>query len=675
MSTEWKKSLTGKNKNHASSGANIDSLFRENKSQVFSTDVVSEDQVDFDSIERRSMRQSSERLRAAKMLDAYGVTSGGSLPFGRMPKTANFGGGGAGGNVEIASATDMYSPWLSTDYLELPRSYSEERRWYRFFYDQDPLVGRAIDLKTFIPLSKMSVSIPKSRSHKYAQQVHSFFEQQYNELGMYEKLTWVLHEYNLIGEALIYFEWDSKGKRWSKILILDPDVVEVRYMPYQDETRVFITPDNSIRETIGDLRDNQRYSELADTMEQLSDDAALESDVEFLELNTDPMKGSFVKYFGRKRSPYRPGPGVSILRRLLRTLLFRDKLRQALTQITSRHMTPVRLVWAENLAPEELDELRSQVDLAIMGPDYSIITNYELHWEEVTAEGRLFDASAVFEQTTEELLIGLGMTKELLTGEGSYGGGRITLQVLDTEFSLVRELLQEMINELFRVVAAKNDFKETDPETGMTYLVYSTLKFSRMSLRDYSDIFDFLWNLYQGGTLDKETLLEFMNIDSKDVENKLRANAFTINDNLADEFRRAVYSEAAGRIIEETDVLEKLREGFSLEAMKGDEIPADDEEAPPEEGAPEAGADEGAAPAEGAAPEAGEGEQPAGEGEAPAEEGGEKPPEGEAPPEEEEPPAAEEESPEEEEEPPKKKKRRKTDLSESPAGFPIGPKP
>ena len=53
-----------------------------------------------------------------------------------------------------------------------------------------------------------------------------------------------------------------------------------------------------------------------------------------------------------------------MLERCLRILVYRDKLRQAQTSIASRHMTPIRLVYAEDMDANDVEALREQVDLA-----------------------------------------------------------------------------------------------------------------------------------------------------------------------------------------------------------------------------------------------------------------------------------------------------------------------
>lgn len=530
----------------------------------FSKSIMSEDGVDITAMNNRNNEQVRDLFKKANMsssnMDLSQIFN--DEPAG-MSKTAN-----TGGDTVSASTSDFYSPWLSNDYLELPRSYAEERRWYRFFYDQDPLVGRAIDLKTFIPLSKITLGIPNSKDHKRAQEILAFYTRMWKNLKMNEKLMWILHEYNLIGEVIPYFEWDDEEDVVTKVLLLDPDVCDVQYNPYTDETNVTLIPDNSIRDAVSDLRDADESSGLASALEELADETSAENGENSFHLNTDPREGSYVRVFSRKRSPYLPGPGVSILRRLTRTMLFRDKLRQALTQITSRHMTPLRLVWAEDLNEDQLEDLRMQVDLAITGPDHSIITSYEVHWEEITAEGRLFDATTIHDQSTDDMLIGLGMTKELLTGEGTYGGGRITLQVLDTEYALVRDLLIDMVDEMFRVVAEKKGFIEEDEESGVEYLVYPQLKFSRMSLQDYADMMDFMSALFDKDLIDGDALLELVNIDPVDVAAKKKEKVFTMNDSLFPELKRAVYGELVSKIVDGTDLDQRIIESMGMVVKK-----------------------------------------------------------------------------------------------------------
>jgi hypothetical protein len=154
-------------------------------------------------------------------------------------------------------------------------------------------------------------------------------------------------------------------------------------------------------------------------------------------MDTDPDAGSFVHYMANKKSQYEPR-GHSILQRCLRTLVYFDKLRQAQTSIASRHMTPVRLVYAEDMDEGDTEALRDQIDLALQDPDYSIVTNFQVTWEEMNSNGRLLELAGEYDLVSRQLYAGLGVTETLLNGESSYSGDRINLEVINTRYMLLR---------------------------------------------------------------------------------------------------------------------------------------------------------------------------------------------------------------------------------------------
>ena len=49
--------------------------------------------------------------------------------------------------------------------------------------------------------------------------------------------------------------------------------------------------------------------------------------------------------------------------------------------ITDKNAT--RIIWSDEINEKETDELRDQVEKALSDPDYVIITNYKVNWEEV----------------------------------------------------------------------------------------------------------------------------------------------------------------------------------------------------------------------------------------------------------------------------------------------------
>ena len=507
------------------------------------------------------------------------------------------------GGSSMGMGGNFYSPELSTDFLELPQSDDEKRNFYRFFYDYDPFVGQAIDLLTDLPLSKVRLRMPHARNRKLAEAAMRFCEKWGERVGLLQLLGEISHEWNLLGEAFIFCEDTSPDmpntveydiireitaegqiveraerypdaderalkwrKRnyfgWSAIRVLPPEQVQMESFPVTDEKLIELIPDSKTKAVIN--RANQGDEHAARVVRSMPRDVvAAIQEGRNIPLNTDPEAGSFVHYMARKKSQYE-ARGKSILGRCLRTLIFRDKVRQSLTSISSRHMTPMRVISAEDMNAEQTEELREQVDLALQDPDFSIITNFAVTWEEMGADQRLPDWSWVYDHTNQLMYAGLGMTEGLLTGESSYSGDRINLEVINTRFMLMREKLQDLVeNSFFRPMCARMGFVEED-EDGNLEVIVPKLSFTRLSMRDNNETFDVLFNLFQKGNLDIETLYDLLNIDPVTVKEKLLRDVGTLNDASFNEVLRGAYTSIGTALGENSDFAVKIAEYLGL---------------------------------------------------------------------------------------------------------------
>jgi len=256
--------------------------------------------------------------------------------------------------------------------------------------------------------------------------------------------------------------------------------------------------------------------------------------------------------------------GLSRTSNCLRTLYYREKLRQAQTQIASRAMTPKRIVWAEDISEVDVEDLREQVDLSLVDPDYSIVANYEVHWEEMGSKDRLLDLSSEYEITDKQLHAGLGVTESLLSGETLYSGDRLKLEVINTRYMFLREVLQEYVEEyLFKPVAKRKGFVEKN-EWGEEVVLFPRLSFTRLPLRDSQDTYDALFNLYQKGSISIDLILEMFNIDPDDTRVKIEKDMFTVNDAVFNEVVRGIYGAVGQSIAENTDVADKITKYLNL---------------------------------------------------------------------------------------------------------------
>lgn len=518
-------------------------------------------------------------------------------------KFASIGGGLGGAGTVQGMGGNFYSPELSTDFLELPQSLHEQWNYYRFFYRSEPFVGQAIDLHTELPLSKIRIARPKAKNIKLAQEATRFCERWAQRIGLLHRLIAIVHERNLIGEVFIWCEdanpdmprevreevlreldedgeaierwvvrddaderaarWLRKNyKGWTGVRCLPPEQVRVESFNFTDERIFELIPDSKTKSIIEKSDSGDTNAQRVVTSMPPDVVAAVRNGAN-IPLNTDPDAGSFVYYMANRKSDYEQR-GRSILERCMRVLVYRDKLRQAQTSIASRHMTPIRLVYAEDMDQADVEALREQVDLALQDPDYSIIANFQVNWEEMGADQRLLDLGTEYDMTDRQLYAGLGVTEGLLSGESAYSGDRINLEVINTRYMLLREQVQDLAeNAFFRPMCARMGFVEED-EYGEMQVLVPRLSFTRLALRDNSDTFDALYNLYTKGSLDVDTILELLNLDPIAVKEKVERDLFTVNDPTFNEVMRGIYGEAGRKLAEESDVVPKVAKNLGL---------------------------------------------------------------------------------------------------------------
>lgn len=512
------------------------------------------------------------------------------------------------GGTDMAAAGPYYSPEYSTDYLQLPHSQIQQWHWYRFFYKTDPFVKRAIDVHTELPLSKVRLSIPQAKNKELAQRAYRFCQKWADRVNLLHRLIEVTFELNLLGEVNVYMEdnspdmprdireeatlhydemtgqvvemwvpredadkreadWVRKNYRgWTGIRVIPPEQIQVTNFPLSDEKDFELIPDREAKGLIAraDAGDPSAMRVVSKMSDELVD--ALRQD-QNVHLNTDPDLGSHIVQLTNKKSQY-DTRGHSQLECCIRTLVHRDKLRQAQAQISSRHMTPIRVVWGENLDVADVEALRDQISLALIDPDYSIIVNKQITWEEMGSESRLLDLGSEYDLTDRQLYAGLGVTESLLSGESSYSGDRINLEVINTRYLLLRELLQDFVERhMFQPMCRRMGFVEVD-EDGDETVIYPKLSFTRLALRDNADTFDALFNLYNKNSLGLSVILDLLNIDYDATQEEVMKSLFTVNDPLFNEVLRSIYGAVSDEIKSGTEVVKRISEAMGLKYDK-----------------------------------------------------------------------------------------------------------
>jgi hypothetical protein len=475
--------------------------------------------------------------------------------------------------------------------LYWPVTLQEKYQWYRYWARTDAYIGRSLELLSDLPMSKLTLSLPKHVPKKMQEEIMDFYTAQMEKINAFQLLLDILWEVNMIGNVYIFHEWDEKLKMWSNATVLPPEEVYIFEYPFSQNARVEYRPERlmSIIEQhtnidgslggaddigvpgAGDcLRGNLTNEILAHIPKDIVEMVKKES---CIVMDTDPTTGSFVHHVARRKSPYLD-LGASVLERVLVPMLQKEHYRYTQLSLASRNMTPKNLIYAEGLMPEELDDLRTQVDLSYMDPEYTIITNYAVTWEQIGAQDRLIDLSREYEVIDNQIFAGLGVTRELLTGDGAFSGNKITVEIMNTMFLLSRETLKDYLEKQLFKASAEAKGWYTEDKNGIKKYWYPNIGFNRLTIRDNAEVFDSLFQLYQKGSLPVEVIYELFNLDADRMEEALKKDLFKVNDATFNRMVEEVNSEVGRAIVERSDIIPRQIKYLGL---KEQEPPQEDD--------------------------------------------------------------------------------------------------
>lgn len=459
--------------------------------------------------------------------------------------------------------------------LYWPLNVREKFNWFRYFARTDPFVGAAVDLHTDLPLSRIGFSKPKLKNDPDGRKADACFKRVTKwaeHVDLFKRLMEGFYEWNVIGNAYVFNEWSEEQKWWNRIVLLPPEEMSVLRFPFCDFAFATYRPEPLVRlvSVVSQQENNLATLPPVDRAiyENLPKDVVTSIEkFGAVIMDTNPYTGSFVEHIARKRVPY-SDLGISPLERVIIPLLQKEHFKYTQLSLTSRLMTPRNKVNAPGITPEATDFLRSEIDMSMQDPDYHVVTNFDFTWDQIGATDRLIQLQPEYERIENEIISALGITKELVSGEASYGGTRITLDILNTRYLLIRDVFQNFIEKrLLLPMAVANDWYEVDENTGEREYYYPKLTFNRLTIRDNAEVFDALFQLYQKGSLPIKVLYEVFNLDPQEMDEMLVDDMFTPRDATFNELLREVHSNLASEVVANTNVLERVSSALGLKRI------------------------------------------------------------------------------------------------------------
>lgn len=349
--------------------------------------------------------------------------------------------------------------------------------------------------------------------------------------------------------------------------MLPPEEVFVFEIGFSDEKRIEYRPRRYIQMLQGNIsaQNNELEEKIVDNVPQDIADSIVNDG--YISLDWNHMNGSFCECIARRKSPYLD-VSASILDRILVPLQLKDFYKFTQLALASRNMSPKYLLKAPGATSEELDDLRMQWDISYNEPDYSIAGNYEYSIEKLDSRDRLLDISSEIERLDNEIYVGLGITKEMLTGEGSYSGSKTTTDILNTMFMQERETLSDFFeNKLFIPICEARGWY-TIGKSGLKKYWCPKVGFNRLTIRDNDEVFQNLFQLYQKGSLPIEIIYELFNLDPEEINEKLYNDLWTVRDSSFNELVRNLLSEAARNLGENSNFSEIVAKYLKLKVEK-----------------------------------------------------------------------------------------------------------
>jgi very-short-patch-repair endonuclease len=428
-----------------------------------------------------------------------------------------------GGN--ISTPPGFYSPFLTQSAFQIPNNRKEVYLWAAFFYDNDPKVAAGINFYTDFIFSGFKLECKSTY-------IKDYFDKLCKKLNFSKWLPLISQEYHLRGDCFTFLSLDCTrckgsninddtgeacthdGATWMSISIIDPNQVEISPAFIDKEPSYYFVPTDQMIKIVTTGAPENQFKMIPEHMKKM-----------IIQKQPIYLEPACITHFKRASSPWTPY-GTSLVRSIFPVLAYKDKLRQAQYTIAERHVLPVRIVKvgnAERPANEaDIQNVQEQLAARANDPLLTIVTHHAFEYEWVGAGSAVLNLSGEHEQIESDLLDGLMISKQVIAGEGPQYGGNIGLLALDRRLERFRmEVAEWMEEKVFKPVAERNGFTIKN-SNGEDEIVYPTVKWNDLQLRDETSRLQTLQAMQQSNILSAQTLIEALGLNYDQEVERLR---------------------------------------------------------------------------------------------------------------------------------------------------------
>jgi len=420
----------------------------------------------------------------------------------------------------------FYIPFIQRTSLEIPTDRKMLNKFKRYFFYNEPIVGAACELHAEFPLSTFGVTHEDSVLAKE-------FEDIVEYLNLFEFLLAMLLEYWVIGESFVFgfFDDGEDPRYWKKLIMLNPDYVDVQTAYYSKEIQskiYLLEPDEVVKRIVNNGPEHPETKELYTKLPS--------GIIEAAKTGKKIKLPYFQVYHFKREGDYFSQRGVSIIERCFKWLMYRDKLREAQYAIADRHTTPKEfyLIGSDThpATQEMIDSFRELLISMYNQPNQAIVWHHNLRIQWEGASGRSLPIVPELQYVDKQLAIALLINEGIITAERQpYASTSVALDVMIQRYLTLRSRVEEFLKKfVFGTICKLNGIvKRTQTEIRykirfdhpMEDLWLPDIKWTKGSLRDDLSRLQFILSLVDKDLLPPDYIYNLLDFTKEEVMTKL----------------------------------------------------------------------------------------------------------------------------------------------------------
>jgi len=386
----------------------------------------------------------------------------------------------------------------------------------------EPKVASAIDFYSDFPMSDWEHEC-RNRDVKL------YFDRFKKRLKLPKWCRLISHEVHLLGDCFPFLEiecphcqgsgklgdeiCDHEGGTIRRMVILNPDYVEVYTSPVNPDAIIALRPDEELINMV--QRKTPGYERLSPEVIKLISSGQ--------PIRLDNRNVTHLKYGECGYTKY----GIGMVRRLFPILSYKTKLMVAQWIVAERLIVPIKIVKVGSderpAGPADIADVQAQLAMTAQDPNLTIITHHAFELDFVGAAGRVLTLSNEFEFINQEVLDGMMINNALLNGEGpNFSSAAVGIEAMIQRLETFRQEISQWIEQSIYLPESKRQgFIDKNPETGEEEYLIPKIKWGSMHLRDQQQYRTFMIQLYDKGVISAQTLLESFDLDpDQEIERK-----------------------------------------------------------------------------------------------------------------------------------------------------------